>query len=521
MIGPNVLGTLRPNPRGRRLAFPDTPGLWLAAVAGLCLAAAVGALASYGAVHEPRVALLGGGAILAGSLLALGDRLPRLFLAANGVLLLGYAFLGRGFAYLGAEPVYVGEVVLALAGLTILVGLHRLRIGAIEALLIAFMALGGLRTLPYIGQYGVDALRDAVLWGYGLIALAILVGMQKISRVDTVVRQYGRYLVPFLLWVPLITVIDLAAPNLIPLGPSSGVSLVQLKGGDVGVHLAGIGAFVILGLYSVRPGVSLSEWLFWAAWLGGLAVAALTRGGLVAASLGTVLALSLRPSARVVPLAILLVVALLLADLLNFSLETGRPREISADQLFRNVRSIVTDDDPSLQGTKDFRLEWWGKIVSYTFDGPYFWTGKGFGVNLADSDGFQLFEDRSLRAPHNSHLTVLARMGVPGLVLWTALQVAFAAALLRAFLRSRRLGNHGWAAIDGWLLAYWLAMTVNTAFDPYLEGPQGGIWFWSVFGFGLYALRAQETDAGLTPRQQREPLPALPARPREADLGAW
>jgi hypothetical protein len=45
------------------------------------------------------------------------------------------------------------------------------------------------------------------------------------------------------------------------------------------------------------------------------------------------------------------------------------------------------------------------------------------------------------------------------------------------------------------ILAYWLAMLVNASFDVYLEGPQGGIWFWSVFGLGLAAARLS-ADAG-------------------------
>jgi hypothetical protein len=32
-------------------------------------------------------------------------------------------------------------------------------------------------------------------------------------------------------------------------------------------------------------------------------------------------------------------------------------------------------------------------------------------------------------------------------------------------------------------------MMVNTTFDPYLEGPQGGIWFWALFGLGLVLIR--------------------------------
>jgi hypothetical protein len=32
-----------------------------------------------------------------------------------------------------------------------------------------------------------------------------------------------------------------------------------------------------------------------------------------------------------------------------------------------------------------------------------------------------------------------------------------------------------------------LALFVNASFDVYLEGPVGGIWFWSVFGVGIGA----------------------------------
>jgi hypothetical protein len=166
----------------------------------------------------------------------------------------------------------------------------------------------------------------------------------------------------------------------------------------------------------------------------------------------------------------------------------GRPAQL--DQFIENILSIFGESsDKNLEGTKQFRLAWWGKIVDYTVFGEYFWTGKGFGVNLADTDGFQSTADHSLRAPHNSHVTVLARMGVPGFVLWVALQLAFVLSLLRALVAHRRSGDLPLAALAACLLVYWLAMMVDTSFDPYLEGPQGGIWFWSVFGMGLVVIR--------------------------------
>jgi O-antigen ligase len=165
----------------------------------------------------------------------------------------------------------------------------------------------------------------------------------------------------------------------------------------------------------------------------------------------------------------------------------GRPATFQ--QLIDNLLSVFgSSSDRNLEGTKQFRLAWWGKIVDYTVFGKYFWTGKGFGVNLADSDGFQTNADHSLRSPHNSEMTVLARMGVPGLVFWVLVQGSFGIGLLRATLAHRRAGAVQVAAVGGWLLAYWVAMMVDTSFDPYLEGPQGGIWFWVIFGLGLVVM---------------------------------
>jgi hypothetical protein len=166
----------------------------------------------------------------------------------------------------------------------------------------------------------------------------------------------------------------------------------------------------------------------------------------------------------------------------------GRPATLG--QMIENFLSIFgSSPEPGLEGSKQFRLAWWGEIVNYTVFGDYFWTGKGFGVNLADADGFQSTVDHSLRSPHNSNMTVLARMGVPGVILWLLLQGLFGIGLLRATLAFRRAGEAHLALIGGLVLAYWLAMMVDTSFDPYLEGPQGGIWFWTIFGLGLVVMR--------------------------------
>lgn len=99
------------------------------------------------------------------------------FLVALSALLAGYMFMGRGFAHVGRPPIYVGEVVLFLGLVATAVAFVRARVrphlSLVAWLLLAFMLLGLVRTVPYLGTYGVDALRDGVLWGYALFALMI------------------------------------------------------------------------------------------------------------------------------------------------------------------------------------------------------------------------------------------------------------------------------------------------------------------------------------------------------------
>jgi O-antigen ligase len=100
-----------------------------------------------------------------------------------------------------------------------------------------------------------------------------------------------------------------------------------------------------------------------------------------------------------------------------------------------------------------------------------------------------------LRSPHNVHMTVLARMGVPGVVLWASLIGCVAVSLLLGYLRARAADEQRTASVLLWILAYWSAFIVNASFDVCLEGPQGGIWFWSVTGLAVTALEQQRMAA--------------------------
>src|ERR1051325_7075167 len=119
-----------------------------------------------------------------------GDR----YLVFLGIVLLGYAVLGRGFAYVGLPPLFVGEIAL-LSGAFVFV-----RSGALLAslaslpsiLLVALIFWVLARTIPFVGEYGFDALRDSTVVTYGGFAL-IVIGLllEDARRIDAVLRYYN------------------------------------------------------------------------------------------------------------------------------------------------------------------------------------------------------------------------------------------------------------------------------------------------------------------------------------------
>ena len=444
--------------------------------------------------------------------------LPYAFLRCAGVLLCGYALFGRGFAYLGAAPVFVGEGTLLVGLAAAAVGWGRgLRPAAtVLWVLGAFMLLGLLRTVPFVPAYGVDALRDAVVWGYGLYAVVIAAALVHTGWLPNVPAQYQRFIQLFVWWVPFAWGLTAFRLESIPFAPGSTTPIISFKAGDAAVHLAGAAAFAFVGLTSwsaeaPTTRTRLLELAFWIGWAVSFGVtSSFNRGGMMAIFAASAVAVALggraagARAARAVLVALALGAAFVALDAAGVAGAIRPPHEvraISVDQLADNLSSVVTgkSDRAELDGTRQWRLAWWNTILGYTVHGPYFWTGKGFGVNLAKDDGFLVNDDESLRSPHNGHMSILARMGVPGIVLWGVLQLTYATSMLAAHLRARRAADVPSARLTAWLLAYWTAFLVNMSFDVYLEGPQGGIWLWSTIGIGLAFLAWQRRPAIATP----------------------
>jgi O-Antigen ligase len=428
-----------------------------------------------------------------------GDR----YLGLLAIVLLGYALMGKGFAYLGFPPLYVGEIALFIGLVVFLRAAVLVPVLATlpSLLLAATMVWVLLRTVPFVSVYGFNALRDSAIVMYGGFAF-IVIGLllEDARRIGTVLRYYGMFLATF----PLIAVgfwLTKYWANYIPTlyGP---VPIVDIGASAVGTHLAGAMAFVLTGYRKVSP-------LWVVVWFATLAmVAATNRGATLAAIVPLVFTMLLLGRLRLLATTIAVGFALFGA-LLAFEAGTTQhdgskgsyERPVSAHQILENAKSIVGQSGQQTEGTKQWRLEWWDIIINDTFLGPNFWTGRGFGINIADADGFGGTGDPRnprppLRSPHNAHMTLLARGGVPGVVLWALVLISWGGMLMKATLSARARGHKEWADLFLFVLCYVAAILINATFDVALEGPMQGIWFWCLFGFGVGSVMVYRAQAG-------------------------
>jgi O-Antigen ligase len=405
--------------------------------------------------------------------------------------LIGYAIIGKGFAYLGFPPIYIGEICF-FTGFVILLQTGCL-IAALTTLpsllLAATMAWVLLRTLPFIGAYGIDALRDSVVIMYGGFAFIIIaLLLEDGQRINTILQYYGIFLSIFVPAIPFVFAFDRYMGEKIPNVPGSNVPLLWVGSGEVAVHLAGGAVFALVGFRKIPL-----PWIV-SAFAALVMVSAVSRGAMLAFVIPVVFAALVLGKVR--ELTAILVVGLVIFAAV-FAIETGfndhrgaqatPGRSLSAQQIVDNVTSIVGQGREQTENTKEWRLDWWNIIMRDTAFGPHFWTGRGFGLNLGDADGFEDGDHPDLpplRSPHNVNMTILARAGVPGVALWGTFLAAWFSMIMQKMRIARRRKQVGWAGLFLFIGCYAMSFIVNATFDVAIEGPVQGIWFWCLIGLG-------------------------------------
>ena len=445
-----------------------------------------------------------------------------------GPLLAGYLLFDKAFAYLHVPgtPLFVGEIVLVVGTFGVLAATGYLRIPVrnepILALLLAFMLWGLVRAVSGVRDYGLDAVRDSALWYYGLFALLVVAALARhAGLLDRLLLGLGRLTPWLLLWLPielLLIPLDKGASPLLAI-PDSKISVLEHKPEDTAT-----GALIAIGclwLLPTRRGVKSRIALAALAFVVIALSATQNRGGLLGATAGLAIGLtfSRNPVHLFTKALAAVVIGLTLVTLLplQIPLVGTQGRAFSVSQLSENVISLGTDELAGRQdGTADSRKVLWTKVLDKQVADGRLLDGSGFGLNLARDVGEYDTPGESkpspVRSPHNSHLDVLARMGVVGLSLWAALWLAWYRRLIVGLRRLERHGLHARRQVSVLCLMVATSILVSTFFDPQLEGAQIAALLWTVFGIGVATTSARTWfDGGACgSRTASSPPPAAP-----------
>ncbi|HEX6946712.1 MAG TPA: O-antigen ligase family protein [Acidimicrobiia bacterium] len=433
------------------------------------------------------------------------EKVGALFVKVFPFLLAGYMLFGKPFAYLHipGTPIFIGEIVLATGLATALwaMGWHRIWAQtSVPAVMTVYVAWGLIRTIPGLLEDPLPALRDAVLWGYVLVAWSVVGALAiRPHLIGIWFRKYLRVMPFAVLWWPLTPV--LAAMN-VGTVPDSDVSITGFDYGMMQVQLAATMAFLWLVW---RP--ETQKGLYWRTGLSAVGILSLlvmatrNRGGFLGAmiALAVVLLFNESKTKLIITAGRALLVAAVLVVVIDPRIDVGE-REISAEQLSQNLASIVTlsGDQGALGSNISWRLEHWSDI----FQGvnrhvPL--AGHGFGPNIAEIYDIPQ-TDIGLRNAHNSHLTVLARAGWIGAILWVSLWVVWVAGLNHARKRLRDTGYGRLSGLCAWSLAAAAGFHVEAFFNPSIEGPQTAFWVWAIFGLGMYLTALSRPPRGARAR---------------------
>jgi O-antigen ligase len=341
-----------------------------------------------------------------------------------------------------------------------------------------------------VPTYGLWAIRDASIFFDGIfLALGLLWAMKRNSTI------------PLMKWLTVLLLLNLVYSLTLPLGekisgwsPKSGVFVpVPLLG-----NYRGNAAFLLLGalfyMFLARYVVRWPRWIlvFLATvQLFGLAIHQ-ARALYIALAVILILLVLLGEAGKSAKLLLILspgFAAILLLTTLGIELE-GRIGPVRADFFREHVRSLTGAEGTPGSGLED-RFEWYKEVFHRISAHPL--VGEGFGTVLVD-----YMDDRTgelVRQPHNSSVSVLARLGLIGLVPWIVFHLYVLKRFIYAF-RQRRYCDKQLAELILWLFLVYVVFMIDASVEPTFEFPSAAIPFYFFVGLALGLIRWRVPQAG-------------------------
>jgi hypothetical protein len=396
----------------------------------------------------------------------------RIYLNLYFFIMAWYVFFNKGVAYS-----YLVEI-LWLIGL-ILIFLSRRSyefIWDIRAKFLAFFLFISIIYIPigFRGYPFIDVIRDSFVFQYGWFVFIVFLFKEEQALV-------WKKIIAIYTWFPLFGLLNFFLQNFVEnfdrFKPFGNISFVLYKYGDMGVHLL-ISSLVLL-VFQQKKSVRFQSVMAILILFNLFILTAYSRSGMLAYVLGVLVYILLsneayirtrvKQYAKYLPLLLIIVVPIYASIKVQ---ENFQGRKVGIEQVTQNIGSFAgISNDPNLENNKLWRLVWWAKILDYSFSPSYFFQGKGLGMSLSETDEI-LSEVDEVRSPHNFHLTVMARFGIPIFCLWFYWLFLLYKPMFKRQLDSKTL------LISTVLLAF----IVNASFDVFLEGPMGAFPFWTWVG---------------------------------------
>ena len=383
-----------------------------------------------------------------------------------------YVFFNKGGAYsFGAEILWVlGFVLLFLSRRSYQFVWEKRSILLIVFIAIALLYIPlGMRNYPII-----DVVRDSFIFQYGWFAFFVFLFYEEQGLV-------WKKIIQIYTWFPAFGLLNFALINFVyhfdQVTLFGEVPLVLYKYGDMGVHL--LISTLILLLFQTGRSVRFQIVMAILVLFNLLILTAYSRSGMLAYVLGVglfvfytkdpVLKSRIKQYFKYIPLLLLIVLPIYASIKVQ---ENFQGRAVGVEQLKDNLGSFVgVSKDAKLDDNKVWRLVWWAKILDYSFSKEYFLQGKGLGMSLAADDEV-LTDVDELRSPHNFHLNIMARFGVPLFCVWLFWLFLLFKPLFKKQLEGKKL----------LITIILLAFIINASFDVFLEGPMGAFPFWTWVG---------------------------------------
>jgi O-antigen ligase len=410
-----------------------------------------------------------------------------LLITLTGYMLFNYGFENLAIHVAGIPIIISYGLMYASLALAILARQHLMGRALKEPAILCLLALLFVTVFHLVldvPRYGIWAIRDASMFLDGVFLLLGLIWATKRNSTVTLTK-----------WLMIVFVLNMMYSFTLPWGeklwswsPQSGVFLeVPLLGtyrGNADLLASGAVFCICVGDYVVRR----PRWMLilTMAQLLGLAIEQARRMyvGIAVVLIILVLLGEAKKFTRLLAMLSSGIVVVFLLTAVGGLEISGRIGPVNMSFFREHIRSISgAEGTPGSSVQSRFTMA--DQAMLHLRSHPAL--GEGFGQPLLTEDD----ENGAVtRMPHNSSLSILARLGVIGCIVWIAFHLCLLTRFVYAF-RQRRCCDKRLYSFILWFLLFYVLFMIGSFVETPLEFPASAVPFYFLTGFALGLMRWQ------------------------------